>query len=65
MSDKWEKLTHKFALLMDQKPEGIKWGIFDVEQLEWWLNKSVEYELYSLTALVKKHIDERKVKTAE
>lgn len=58
---KWEELHHKFGLLMDKDTSSIMLENFSDESLNWWIEKSISWELYNVVAYLEK---EKKRRTA-
>lgn len=60
LKDSTEALHKKLAMLMEKKPEGIQFDNMDNELLQWWIDKSLEWEFYLLTGILKEEQDKRK-----
>lgn len=46
-----DTMHYKFALLLQKDPSGIIWANMSDDMLNFWINKSIEFEFYDLTQL--------------
>ena len=59
-ADKWEGLNRKMAQVMAKDPSQILWHNMTDNGLQFWVEKSLQYEHYELIPLLKEQIEKRK-----